>query len=68
MNAFRNAKADIRNPEFYKLPEGLDVIEADIPQGKAFIIDKMLINFYPRLEGVVQRETDRMEMDNTTHF
>jgi hypothetical protein len=28
----------------------------------------MLINFYPRLEGVVQRETDRMEMDNTTHF
>jgi hypothetical protein len=46
----------------------LKVIKADIPTGKAFIIDKNLINFYPRLEGVVQRETDRMEMDSTTHI
>ncbi len=67
-NTFVNSQADVRNPEFYKLPEGLKVIKADIPTGKAFIIDKNLINFYPRLEGVVQRETDRMEMDSTTHI
>ncbi len=66
---FTHAQHDIRHPEYFKLPEGINVIRADIPKGKAYIVDKNFMNLYTRLGGeVVQRETDTLELDSITHI